>query len=282
MADDDIICGFTPADAKRVGRVVKFVEKQSPFTDQQRRQNVYSPQSLYVINTSGEIVPSYGVMAVKAFNQYYDAGFVEIEKPSATFRGDYLFNGIVPIGIGESGLAQAGPLYLVSYDTGASPAVMDGFGVKPGSWLLWKGYPTLIYVRGLWDSTSKILHGEYRPIKTLLGKTQQAVSAGAMATDGTDWLIMQGAAGSETDAGFTDPLPALYTHANLDDNKIFLAHWVNNQWEVATGSGGGGGSTIIFDTLSADMAYDDAEGSVTSGDPGDAYLKHVRSCSLER
>ncbi len=232
MAGEEIQ-GYTPEDRRRVDKAVRLVEQQPIFRGGggQRPQppNEGEDGRIILVNTSGEAVPAWGVCGVKRYSVISETPFIEIEKPSTTLK-EYVFNGSEPIAIGGTGAAQKGPHWRARYDTG-TPAIREGWGVKPGQWTLAKGYPTLIYVRGIWDSTAKIIHGEYRPITTLLGKSVTALTANTSYTTSTNIKIYGGTFGSEADVGFTT-IPTARSRTAIAIDKWIKLTLINGYLEV--------------------------------------------------
>jgi hypothetical protein len=147
-------------------------------------------------------------------------------RPSTTFRGPYAITGAEPVLQGGTGFLRFSGEVVGAYDTAGTPAINEGWGVKPDSFLLWKGYPSLVRAHKIVDSTNKLLLGTLGEIGTLLCLSTAALTAGTISSN---YTIEQGNPSSHSDAGFTS-LPTLYLGVDIDDDKLFYAHWVNNCW----------------------------------------------------
>lgn len=170
-------------------------------------------------NDSGETVPAFACMGVKAVRIVNGVTFEDIEKPSTTLRAEYLFNGPSTVAANKYGSAYRGPLFLCK----TSPTNGQGFGPKPGQWELELGFPTLGVASGVHISSGSIYigYGEYRPITTLLAKSVTALTANTSYTTSTNVKIYSGATfGSEVDAGFTS-FPAIRSRT-----AIAIAKWI--------------------------------------------------------
>lgn len=145
-------------------------------------------------NDSGEEVPAWGCMAVKSDTQTWAERDVSvIEKPSTTFRRNYLFNGALAVPDQTFGYAQSGPTVFALYGSG-SPVTDDAMGPTPSEWYLTKGNPATGIVLALTNATDKIVEMTWHEILKALGKTTATVSKGSSGTiniynDDTDTII---------------------------------------------------------------------------------------------
>lgn len=227
-------------------RLRDFMRGQPKFRDQMRA--VARPpgqEGRLFYNDSGEEIPPYACMEVTAHevNNLYDA--VKVDKIGTTWPGDILFNGAMAVAAGGFGYSQHCVEHAL-YSTG-TPALGECFGIKPNEWKLFKGYPAVLRVRGVHDSTNKIIYGtSLLPVTTLLGQTTDAVSAN---TPTTDYVILAGTAGSESDAGFST-VPSAVCAISLESGTKVELFFVNNQWQMIPALTANSGTRLVKTTAS--------------------------------
>jgi hypothetical protein len=115
----------------------------------------------------------------------------------------------------------------VAYDSG-TPAKFEGWGVKPSQFTLSKGYPSLVSVHRIENTTSKWLLGTLAPITCCLVKTTGSVTASSATTS---YKIYSGTLGSEADAGFTT-VPSALSRTAIATTKWGKITRINNGWEL--------------------------------------------------
>lgn len=139
-----------------------------------------SDQWVPFINASSATIPERAIMAVigSTFDDQTNTQFLKVNKPSTTFYRQYAVNGALESTAEGSGLcAVSGPVQVL-YDSSSSPAIGDGYGPKPGSWAVFKGYPQTTTILGTVDTTTGIAHAVMGgPISSLVGKTDASIAA---------------------------------------------------------------------------------------------------------
>ena len=223
---------FSPSDAEKIAEAVRRVlgSPGRPI-NAPPGQFIAPPEGIQFINDSGEEMPAGAIGAIKGYVTA-DNGVVyaEIEKPGTTFRRQYVVNTDIRVVADQGiGFCQFSDSYRIAHDTSWAPATGESGGPKPGSWLLWKGYPALVSVIGRANEADDILLGTLGEITTLLCKATADNAAGVLATDTSDYKIQSGTAGSEADAGFTTQ-PAIYAREATSNNEFFTATFVNGTW----------------------------------------------------
>lgn len=174
-------------------------------------------------NDSGETVPAWGVMAVTGIEQYGDRIQYVIDKPDTTFRRMYLVNSSLDVADAEFGIAQPPGMTRVLYDTGATPAALEGWGPKPASWLVWQKYPETLLVAGEHDDEETLI-GEWHSIDRFFGEAANAITKGTS----NDCTPFKGTAGSESTAGFDD-VTARNAFGDIDAGAKVVVFWFNGQ-----------------------------------------------------
>lgn len=174
--DNDVILGFTPTDAKRVAIATRWVERNGMRPPAESAPpGLTDPLGPLIYNDAGETIPAYSAVKQTGEDMAGNEVVIKVGKPDGTF-GSYLLTGGKDIPAGECGRAQDSFRVQAAYSTG-SPARGEAFGVKSGSFQLFKGYPPLVIVQKVRDSDRKILQGEFRPITTLVGKADSNIAA---------------------------------------------------------------------------------------------------------
>lgn len=155
------------------------------------------------INESEETIPSHAIMRVDDVPRIVKIGeddeivqaVYKCNKPSTAFTRRYAINSALPVEAGDSGLCCFEGPVLIAHDSGWAPALGDGGGPKPGSWLLWKDQPATTCVDGPYDADNDVLLGSFGLITELLGKADSAINKAASGTVS----IWAGTPGSESD-----------------------------------------------------------------------------------
>jgi hypothetical protein len=185
------------------------------------------------INIFSETIPAWGVVTiaddVDAFDSKAVGGLYLATQPDTTF-GRYAINGPTEVPTNKSGFLRFSGEALCLYEDpgfGFHPALGEGYGPKPGSFALAKGYPSLCVSHGSIKEDARLLQGTLSPITTLLGKTTGAITGGTSTTTAYD--IRVGTSGSETDGGWTT-VPGAISRVDIDDDKFVKLTWVNNGW----------------------------------------------------
>jgi hypothetical protein len=190
-------------------------------------------------NTYAGTIPAYSVVEIVDCIAVpgLDLSYFTVTRPSTTFRGPSHYAVTSAESVVENGTGQLRfhGTCRVAYDSG-TPAKFEGWGPKPGQFTLSKGYPGLVSVHRIENTTSKWLLGTLTPITKILCKATADNAAGSLATDTSDYKIQSGTAGSEADAGFTTQ-PAIYAREATSNNEFFTATFVNNAWyaDIETG-----------------------------------------------
>lgn len=177
----------------------------------------------------GETIPAYGVMSVIGTVEKDGLKYLDVDKPSTTFRRIYAVNGATDVAYQQTGGCYLSGTRKVLYDAG-TPAAGEGWGPKAGQFSLTANYPRVANVMGIDDSTSKILRADIGPIDILIGKLAGALAQGSTAT----FNVWGGASGSETvitsvTVTVRDKFMATGA-ADLASGLWGLAQFVNNTW----------------------------------------------------
>jgi hypothetical protein len=119
--------------------------------------------SLLFYNASGEEVPARAVMAVVGGGAEGGEHYVSIEKPSATYRKQYVVNGAVAVAAAAWGRCYDVGHRRVLYDTG-TPALGELWGPKASQWSLSKTMTARsdwgVIVAGIYDVGTTVLAGK--------------------------------------------------------------------------------------------------------------------------
>lgn len=253
---------FSPADAEKIAEAVRRVLGSPGRTpNPPPGQFIPPPKGIAFINDSGEEMPAGAIGAIKEYvGADNDVVYAKIEKPGTTFRRQYVVNTDIRVVADQGiGFCEFSDTYRIAHDTSWAPATGDSGGPKPGSWLLWKGYPAICNVIGRANVASDILLGTLSPITTLLCEATDTIPAN---DDSTDYKILAGVPGSETDAGFTTVPPAYnYFDEPLSNGDKFFLRWINNAWAVIRPAPGNSNRKFIG-TLSAALASASGTASV--------------------
>jgi hypothetical protein len=180
------------------------------------------------INASGAEIPAYALMRVTTPTTVGDEMIVNVAKPDATFRWQYLVNG--PDTVENSATARGLGTWLyeterILYDTSSTPAFDQHWGPKSGEWKLYQHRPGFV-VDGRYDATNGFLWGRQLPPGEVRIKNDDGsgtLAAGASRTFG----IYGGAAGT-TDTGLE------VTHTNGSS-----VAWATDKYGWATADAGG-------------------------------------------
>lgn len=77
---------------------------------------------IYVDNISGETIPAYGCMHVAGTSEIGGQNFIEVDKPSGSLTGAFLFNGPREIPADEQGVAQSSRVVRAVKTSGTATA----------------------------------------------------------------------------------------------------------------------------------------------------------------
>ena len=123
-------------------------------------------------NAAGSTCPAYGVAAVTGTHGTSPDKIAQGDKPSATYRKDYIVNTDTEVATTKEGTYQNTPMVKALYYSSGTPAVGELWGPTEGQWYLSKGstgngdsnttYTRAdwgIVVAGIVDSTNKVLLG---------------------------------------------------------------------------------------------------------------------------
>lgn len=260
---------FLPQDAARIMQATEIV-LGSPGRPIKTPPGKYiaPPHGIRFRNDSGESMPAWAVGAITGYETADDENyfFAVVEKPGTTLRRQHVIN-TSPAAIedGEYGFCEFSDTYRIAHDTSWAPATGESGGPKPGSWLLWKGYPAICNVIGRANAARYLLLGTLSPITTLLCKATADLSSGAVSSN---YKIWKGTIASGADSGFTT-LPSIELQSDKETDDYFVAHWINNGW--VSPAGGGGGGTDSHELGKADSAISSgASGTISiyTGTPG--------------
>ena len=183
-----------------------------------------------VKNTSGEVCPAFGLLAVTGTEMRgdtYKRPVITCTKPSTTFYIEYMVNGPTAIPAGGYGRATRDASTIwIKYDSG-TPANGEGWGPKPGQWTASKGFPGIL-VKGIQSSTNTRLLGTLAPITKIIGKLAEACSVGetdvdvdiwsdtgdtTMNLNANDWLMKSGA-------------------TDIASGKKVVCEFINGKWYI--------------------------------------------------
>jgi len=121
-------------------------------------------------NVGSQTVPAFGVMQIVGCVVEDGVTFVTCTQPGTTLGTDYAINGPVRVDAGDKGMCHRTGMVRALYE-GDSPAHGEGWGVRAGSWLLAKGYPTCVTAEGPQDANQGVLFGRLSPISKVLAET---------------------------------------------------------------------------------------------------------------
>lgn len=150
-------------------------------------------------NDSGETIPAYGIMRITGAST---DGFMTVSKPSSAFQALYLVNG--PDDVAYQSFSRGSFLMGDSasmfdrralYNTAATPAVGESWGVVSNSWVLHQHGPGFGILGGADGTTVAVI--QVYPAEILVKRT-----AGSLAANGSgEFEVWGGTAGSEADSG---------------------------------------------------------------------------------
>lgn len=225
---------FDDASKRRIAKAVKDLEKglRNPTVQAAASGIISAVRWEPFTNAYAGEIPSYGIIEITGSQlPTNSAGIVyTATRPSATLGKLYAVNSAVPVPEGSTGVCAFGGIVEMLYFDG-TPALGDGYGVKVSSFALTKGGPRCAHTHALFNSTDKILTGEFLPVTVLLGKLDGILSQGGSQTVS----VWAGAAGSEADTGWNvtayDWLMKSGATAIASGKKVKL-DWIGNAWYV--------------------------------------------------
>ena len=197
---------FTEARAKWVVReLTKLIQQNAGGGGiGERRLYLPSDDGITFQNTGSTTIGAYQLCRVDSTVMQQGFPIPTCKAVDTTFANTYLVNGPQAVEQNDLGTAQKGPVVKFAYDTG-SPAAKAVYGPKPSQGTASLGFPGLLHVIGIHDSTNKIAKGFLTPIVSLLGKASGAISARSGTTPGSGSLeIWVNLSSTLTDAGFAD------------------------------------------------------------------------------
>lgn len=247
MADEEIGTIFDNRSADLIAQVTRTVLGQV-----KNYLSSYTPDSgsgsVVWHNASGstsEDIPGMSIVALSTEFTWCD-GFplFKVVKATTVFSPPYAI-------VHETGIKRNEPGWITfegpcKQAADATIAYGDRLGPKPGQYTQSKGYPTTSRVDGVVSSSSRVYFGPVLPITTLLGQTTDAVSAN---TATTDYVILAGTAGSESDAGFST-VPSAVCAISLESGTKVELFFVNNQWQMIPALTANSGTRLVKTTAS--------------------------------
>jgi hypothetical protein len=179
-------------------------------------------------NMTGEVIPAFAVMTVLGVSFEHGVAFLNCGKPDGAFRRHHAINGMQDVPAGRRGSCFRTGDVRALYDEG-TPVSGEGWGPRPGSWKLNKGFPGGA-MQGIVDSERHLARIAWEPIARALVKTTATV---AINSSTTAYRIFAGPSGSESDSGFTT-VPAARNRSGVPIGVGQWAHllWINSGWEL--------------------------------------------------
>lgn len=219
---------FDESGARRIVKTVRRVE-DTPYSSGYFAPPMVSSGSsetwLDGKNDSGETIPAYSVVEVKAGSVIDDRYHNYLDQASTTFSRNFGFSVGHDIEAGDQMgfIMEAG---WVAYDSSETPAVGDSFGPKPSSWKVWKGYPGFRCVQIKADE--HIMLAVREEVGTYIGKADANINKGASGTVSI-WI---GTPGSESDS--TVNISSCYNRtANIASGAWVTVQFMNGHPYVA-------------------------------------------------
>lgn len=196
-----------------------------------QRTPVGKAKRLRFRNDSADTIPAYGVMRVTGLTNYAGQAVITVDEPSTTFSNLYLLNGSMDVAADGDGYCQPMRQYfLAAYDAG-TPVFGEGWGPKPSQSTLSKGYPGFVIV-GIHNSTDKIAVVEQRPMLTLLGKANGAISARSGTTPGTGTMDIYYVTGTTLTDTTMDVTVKNLSATAVTASAYIMAKWIGDAWYV--------------------------------------------------
>jgi len=178
-------------------------------------------------NDASETVPAHAVVRITGAVLAEDRRTVLTgEQPGSTFARIYGVNSATPVGAGRRGaLTLNGPAFAI-YDNGP-PAAGEGWGPKPGSWKLHRGYYGFSIQGGV-NTEKGIALAMLSPIDHLEGKASGSISA-----DGTGTVDVWTGENPGADTTWNVMAWNRYdTAAAISSGKRVGCSWNGNVWVV--------------------------------------------------
>lgn len=186
-------------------------------------------------NESSETVPAHAVMRITGTQKGSTSRslLLKCDKPSTSFKRIYAVNGHSPVAAGRYGTctyAFDGPV-MVAYE-GGTPAVDEGWGVKPGSWKINKNYPVGFTCQGYNNTEKSVTFAVQQPINTFIGKLNGTLSVGGSAAVS----VWKGTANSESDETGLDVTCYDWLMKSgataIASGKKVVVKWINGIWYI--------------------------------------------------
>lgn len=147
-------------------------------------------------NDSGETIPPFAAMIQKSPGVTTTDlnGDVAIlcDKPGATFTPTVFVNGRYAVTAGKLGRCCPIGTCPVAHDPDWTPAFGEAGGIKPDSWLIWKGYPACVRVLGVAIAEDDVLWGNLLPVKAATGKAASPIAALSGSSPGSGTIVLWG------------------------------------------------------------------------------------------
>lgn len=177
-------------------------------------------------NASGETMPAWACGAVTGLEQFEDRIQYTIAKPSTTFYRHYIVNGPLDVEDEHFGVAQNTQLVRVLFDTGATPAVGEGWGPINGQWHVKQFYPHTAEVVGAHDDEETLMV-LWHMIDAFEGKTAAAHDKGD-----TGDIDLYDDAGNDISVTIED---VMNRYADLLSGKWCAGIWINGTAKLIAG-----------------------------------------------
>ena len=231
---DDAIGVYSPATAKMILDVVKYLRASGLVNDDGKRGslNYPLPQLTRFRNDSGETIPAYSIMQITGTAELFGRTYHLVDQYSTGVFGGFLFNGKREVADGETGNAQTG-IHFIAMGDGSTDTVGHLWGPANGSWELTpNGGPYII--AGDSGISTDVVFVQWDVAATYRAVVTTQISARSGSTDGSGVVTLKtigtSAATATLQTGVS--VTSLLSDEILVDAEVIVARTTNGRLQV--------------------------------------------------
>lgn len=221
---------FSPDSMRTIAREVfrEARESRAPRLQDPQIIQPYEQRKVQFRNTSGEIIPAYGVMRVTGVELKAGLPIITVAKPSTTFDRLYLVNGSMRVGSASTCRGVGTWLYeggYALYESG-TPAYGESWGPKDGQWSLAKWR----YGFTIWGATTGSIGSGTARVIAVQAEVNEVYGQtnGAMALDGTGTVDLYD--GNNTAITSTSITATNRFVTSVATAKKVICTWIGGTW----------------------------------------------------
>jgi hypothetical protein len=187
------------------------------------------------VNTYAGTIPACGCVKIDESEPASQAAdlIYQATRPDTEF-GLYAINGPTDVATGGTGFLRFDGRTLCLYESpgfGFHPDKSEGYGPKPGSFELGKGYPCLVTAHKAYSESSRLLLGTLGEIGEVFGKPQSDIAAATDATTpNTGTVIVQYFDGTEYQATTFELTGTNILPYKIKAGRLYKWVAVGDQW----------------------------------------------------